>query len=142
MRGINKVTLIGTLGRDPETKFTNAGNAIAEFSMATSESWKDKGSGERKERTEWHNFVAFGRLAEVAGQYLRKGSRAYIEGTLRTDSWERDGTKHYRTKINVRELQMLDSRRDGGAPPADRPGQPTRQTEPNGGNFPDDEIPF
>ena len=119
-RGINKVMLIGNLGRDPETRYAQNGNAVTRFSIATSESWKDRTSGEQQERTEWHNIVCFARLAEIAGEYLRKGSKVYIEGSLRTSSWEANGEKKYRTEINARELQMLDSRGsmgDGGMPP-------------------------
>jgi single-strand DNA-binding protein len=109
-RGINKVMLIGNLGRDPETRYAQNGSAVTRFSIATSESWKDRTSGEQQERTEWHNVVCFARLAEIAGEYLRKGSKVYIEGSLRTSSWEANGEKKYRTEINARELQMLDSR--------------------------------
>jgi len=117
-RGINKVILIGNLGRDPETRYTQGGSAVTNFSVATSESWKDRQSGEQQERTEWHNVVCFARLAEIAGEYLRKGSKVYIEGSLRTSSWEQDGQKKYRTEIMARDLQMLDSRgsADSGAP--------------------------
>ena len=112
-RGINKVILIGNLGRDPETRYAQNGGAVTNFSVATSESWRDRGSGEQQERTEWHNVVCFARLAEIAGEYLRKGSKVYIEGSLRTSSWEQDGQKRYRTEIMARELQMLDSRGGG-----------------------------
>ena len=112
-RGINKVILIGNLGRDPETRYAQNGSAVTNFSVATSESWRDRTTGENQERTEWHNVVCFARLAEIAGEYLRKGSKVYIEGSLRTTSWEQDGQKRYRTEIMARELQMLDSR--GGA---------------------------
>lgn len=113
-RGINKVILIGNLGRDPETRYAQSGGAVTNFSVATSESWRDKTSGENQERTEWHNVVCFARLAEIAGEYLRKGSKVYIEGSLRTSSWEQDGQKRYKTEVMARELQMLDSR-GGGA---------------------------
>ena len=113
-RGINKVILIGNLGRDPETRYSQGGSPITNFSVATSESWRDKSSGETQERTEWHNIVCFNRLAEIAGEYLRKGSKVYIEGQLRTSSWEADGQKKYRTEVYARELQMLDSRGDSG----------------------------
>lgn len=113
-RGINKVILIGNLGRDPETRYAQSGGAVTNFSVATSESWRDRTSGEQQERTEWHNVVCFARLAEIAGEYLRKGSKVYIEGSLRTTSWEQDGQKRYRTEIMARELQMLDSRGGGG----------------------------
>ncbi|MEM7003909.1 MAG: single-stranded DNA-binding protein [Pseudomonadota bacterium] len=112
-RGINKVILIGNLGRDPETRYAQNGSAVTNFSVATSESWRDRASGEQQDRTEWHNVVCFARLAEIAGEYLRKGSKVYIEGSLRTSSWEQEGQKRYRTEIMARELQMLDSR--GGA---------------------------
>ena len=92
-RGINKVMLIGNLGRDPETRYAQNGSAVTRFSIATSESWKDRTSGEQQERTEWHNVVCFARLAEIAGEYLRKGSKVYIEGSLRTSSWEANGEK-------------------------------------------------
>jgi single-strand DNA-binding protein len=114
-RGINKVILIGNLGRDPETRYSQGGNAVTNFSVATSESWKDRQSGEQQDRTEWHNVVCFSRLAEIAGEYLKKGSKVYIEGSLRTSSWEQDGQKRYRTEVMAKELQMLDSR-GGGAP--------------------------
>lgn len=111
MRGVNKVILVGNLGKDPEVRYSQSGSAVAKFSIATSESWKDKKSGEQQERTEWHNVVCFARLAEIAGEYLRKGSKVYIEGSLRTSSWETDsGEKRYRTEVNARELQMLDTR--------------------------------
>ena len=112
-RGVNKVILVGNLGRDPETRYAQNGSAVTNFSIATSESWRDRASGEQQERTEWHNVVCFARLAEIAGEYLRKGSKVYIEGSLRTTSWEQEGQKRYRTEIMARELQMLDSR--GGA---------------------------
>ena len=115
-RGVNKVILVGNLGRDPETRYAQNGTAVTRFSVATSESWRDRTSGEQQERTEWHNVVCFARLAEIAGE-LRKGSKVYIEGQLRTSSWEADGQKKYRTEVNAREMQMLDSRgsMDAGA---------------------------
>ena len=109
-RGVNKVILLGNVGRDPETRYAQNGTAVTRFSVATSEIWKDRSSGEQQERTEWHNIVCFARLAEVAGEYLKKGSKVYIEGQLRTSSWEQDGQKKYRTEVNARELQMLDSK--------------------------------
>ena len=118
-RGINKVILIGNLGRDPETRYAQNGSAVTNFSVATSENWRDRTTGEQQERTEWHNVVCFARLAEIAGEYLRKGSKVYIEGSLRTTSWEQDGQKRYRTEIMARDMQMLDSRGGGqgmGAP--------------------------
>ena len=112
-RGVNKVILVGNLGRDPETRYAQNGNAVTSFSVATSETWRDRTTGENQERTEWHNVVCFSRLAEIAGEYLRKGSKVYIEGSRRTSSWEQDGQKRYKTDIQAREMQMLDSR--GGA---------------------------
>ena len=146
-RGINKVILIGNLGRDPETRYTQGGSPVTNFSVATSESWKDRQTGENQERTEWHNVVCFGRQAEVASQYLRKGSKVFIEGSLRTSSWEQDGQKKYRTEIACRDFQMLDSRGQGGggAPSGFEP----QQSGPSYDNAPtlpaddfDDDIPF
>ena len=122
-RGINKVILIGNLGRDPETRYAQNGTAVTSFSVATSESWRDRTTGENQERTEWHNVVCFARLAEIAGEYLRKGSKVYIEGSLRTNSWEQDGQKRYKTDIHARELQMLDSRGGMGGMPAGQGSQ-------------------
>ncbi|MEM7098485.1 MAG: single-stranded DNA-binding protein [Pseudomonadota bacterium] len=130
-RGINKVILIGNLGRDPETRYAQSGSPVTNFSIATSESWRDRATGENQERTEWHNVVCFARLAEIAGEYLRKGSKVYIEGSLRTSQWEQDGQKRYRTEIMARELQMLDSR--GGAPMGG--GAPTGFESNSGGNM-------
>ena len=121
-RGINKVILIGNLGRDPETRYSQGGSPITNFSLATSESWRDRQTGEQHDRTEWHNLVCFSRLAEIAGEYLRKGSKVYIEGRLQTSSWEQDGQKRYRTEIIVRDMQMLDSRADSGVHSARPPG--------------------
>ena len=122
-RGVNKVILLGNVGRDPETRYAQNGTAVTRFSIATSEIWKDRSSGEQQERTEWHNIVCFARLAEVAGEYLKKGSKVYIEGQLRTSSWEQDGQKKYRTEVNARELQMLDSKvqSEMQSPPLDEP---------------------
>jgi single-strand DNA-binding protein len=113
-RGINKVILIGNLGADPETRYTQGGSPVTNFRIATSENWKDKQSGENRERTEWHSCVTFGRLAEIAGEFLRKGSKVYVEGSLRTSSWETDGQTRYKTEIILNEMQMLDSRGGGG----------------------------
>ena len=125
-RGINKVILIGNLGRDPETRYTQNGSAVTQFSVATTENWRDRNSGEQQERTEWHNVVCFARLAEIAGEYLRKGSKVYIEGSLRTSSWEQDGQKRYRTEVMARELQMLDSRGGGGGANFQSGGAPSQ----------------
>jgi single-strand DNA-binding protein len=119
-RGINKVILIGNLGADPETRYTKGGTPVTSFRVATSESWRDKESGQTEERTEWHRISTFGRLAEITGEYLRKGSKVYVEGSLRTSSWDgQDGQKRFSTEIVARDVQMLDSRgagMGGGAP--------------------------
>ena len=113
-RGINKVILVGNLGRDPETRYMPSGGAVTNVSIATSKSWRDRDSGEQKERTEWHRVVFFNRLAEIANEYLKRGSKVYVEGELRTREWEREGQKHYTTEIVANEMQMLDSRGEGG----------------------------
>ena len=114
-RGVNKVILIGNLGADPEVRYTPDGAPVANFNLATSESWNDRSSGEKQERTEWHRLVVWRKLAEIAGQYLKKGSKIYIEGKLQTRSWEdQSGQKRYTTEVVVNELQMLDSRGEGG----------------------------
>ncbi|OTG88147.1 recombinase RecB [Acinetobacter sp. ANC 4558] len=115
MRGVNKVILVGTLGRDPETKTFPNGGSLTQFSIATSESWTDKTSGERKEQTEWHRIVLHNRLGEIAQQYLRKGSKVYIEGSLRTRQWtDQNGQERYTTEIRGEQMQMLDSNRQQG----------------------------
>jgi single-strand DNA-binding protein len=139
---INKVILVGRLGKDPEIKSTPGGTTVAKFTMATDEKFTDK-SGEKQERTEWHNIVAWARLAEICGQYLRKGSLVYIEGSIRTDSWEdkESGQKRYRTEIVAREMKMLDRKRDseeGGGYGARRPAAATA----GGPSEDDDEVPF
>lgn len=113
-RGINKVILVGNLGADPETRYTPGGAAITSIRIATSEAWKDKQTGEQQERTEWHRVKFFGRLAEIAGEYLKKGSQVYIEGKLRTEEWEKDGVKRYSTDVIADEMQMLGGRTGGG----------------------------
>ena len=113
-RGINKVILVGNLGRDPETRYMPSGGAVTNVSIATSKGWKDRDSGEQKERTEWHRIVFFNKLAEIAGEYLKRGSKVYIEGELRTRDWEKDGQKHYTTEVVASEMQMLDSRGEMG----------------------------
>ena len=139
-RGVNKAIIVGNLGADPETKSTAGGSTITNLSVATSEAWKDKQTGEKRENTEWHRVVIFGKLAEIAGQYLSKGSKVYLEGRLQTRKWQdRDGNDRYTTEIVANEMQMLDSK--GGQRMA---GQST----PTGGsgreNPPglDDDIPF
>lgn len=113
MRGVNKAILVGVLGRDPETKTFQNGGSLTQFSIATSESWTDKNTGERKEHTEWHRIVASNRLGEIAQQYLKKGSKVYIEGKLKTRQWtDQNGQERYTTEISANELQMLDSKGD------------------------------
>jgi single-strand DNA-binding protein len=122
-RGINKVILVGNLGVDPETRYMPSGSAVTNLRIATSESWKDKQSGEQQERTEWHRVAMFGRLAEIAAEYLRKGSQVYIEGSLRTRKWQdNDGNDRYSTEIIANEMQMLGSRGDASAPARAAPG--------------------
>jgi single-strand DNA-binding protein len=117
-RGINKVILIGNLGADPETRAMPSGTTVANLRVATSESWRDKQTGEQQERTEWHRVALFGRLAEIAGEYLRKGSQVYIEGSLRTRKWQdKQGNERYSTEIVGNELQMLGGRGGGGGAP-------------------------
>ncbi len=112
-RGVNKVIIIGNIGQDPEIKYMPSGGAVTNVSIATSESWKDKTTGQPQERTEWHRVVFFNRLGEIAGQYLKKGSKVYIEGSLRTRKWQaQDGTDRYTTEIVANEMQMLDGRGD------------------------------
>lgn len=142
-RGINKVILVGNLGRDPETRYMPSGGAVTNVSVATSKSWKDKDSGEQKDRTEWHRVVFFNRLAEVAGEYLKRGSKVYVEGELRTRDWEKDGQKHYTTEIVASEMQMLDSRGEmggggysagGGNGGGNSAGNPGGNPDPNSGS--------
>ncbi|MGB4246677.1 MAG: single-stranded DNA-binding protein [Pseudohongiellaceae bacterium] len=109
-RGVNKVILVGNVGGDPEMRNLPSGGAVANVTLATSESWKDKNTGQPQEKTEWHRVVFFNRLAEIVGEYVKKGSKLYIEGSLRTRSWEQDGIKRYATEIVAGEMQMLDSR--------------------------------
>lgn len=154
-RGVNKVILIGNLGNDPETKFLPSGGAVTNVSLATSESWKDKQTGQMQERTEWHRVVFFNKLAEIAGEYLKKGSKVYVEGSLRTRKWQgQDGQDRYTTEIVVSEMQMLDGRGEGGSAqprqggysaPAQSGSAPAAAT---GGGYAapsgdfDDDIPF
>ncbi len=115
-RGVNKVILVGNLGKDPETRYMPSGSAVTNLTLATSESWKDKQSGEAQERTEWHKVAMFGRLAEIAAEYLRKGSQIYIEGKLRTRKWQdKEGKDRWTTEIVADEMQMLGSKGGGGA---------------------------
>lgn len=170
-RGINKVILIGNLGQDPETRYMPSGGAVTNVTLATSETWKDKTTGQPQERTEWHRVVFFNRLGEIAGEYLKKGSKVYVEGSLRTRKWQgQDGQDRYTTEIVASEMQMLDSRGGAGggmndgsynqAPPQQRqpqqaaapqqqnqnqpPQQQNQPPQPPAGSFDDfdDDIPF
>jgi single-strand DNA-binding protein len=169
-RGVNKVIIVGNCGQDPETRFMPSGGAVTNLSIATSESWKDKNTGDQQERTEWHRVVFFNRLAEIAGEYVKKGSKLYVEGSLRTRKWQgQDGQDRYTTEIVASEMQMLDSRggQQGGgdyqqsstqqygqqsapqqntpqqqAPSAQQQGQNAPQQAPQGMDSFDDDIPF
>ena len=142
--GINKVILVGNLGQDPEIKFTAGGAAVTTLSIATSDSWKDKDSGMEQERTEWHRVVLWRRLAEIAGEYLKKGSKVYIEGQLQTRKWEKEGQTRYTTEIIARDIQFLDSK--GSASPSDQedPGLTSNQSTQDVSDslIEDDDIPF
>ena len=141
-RGINKVILVGNVGKDPETRYSAGGTAIASVSVATSESWKDKQTGEKQERTEWHRVKFFGKLAEIVGEYVKKGSQVYVEGSLRTDKYtDKQGVERYSTDIIASEMQMLGGR-DGAAPSAPRASKPVKDCpQPESDDF-DDSIPF
>jgi single-strand DNA-binding protein len=132
-KGINKCIIVGNLGQDPNMQHMPSGGAVTSISVATSESWKDKNTGQQQDRTEWHRIVFFNKLAEIAGQYLKKGSKVYIEGSLRTRTWEKDGEKRYTTEIVANEMQMLDNKGEGGNGASNN-----AQTTPE---F-DDDIPF
>ena len=151
-RGVNKVILVGNLGKDPEVRYMPNGNAVANITLATTESWKDKQSGEQQEKTEWHRIVMFRRLGEIAGEYLKKGSQVYIEGKLQTRKWQdNSGNDRYTTEIVANEMQMLGGRGGGGstgfssdsAPAQAAPAQSAPAPAPAaaGGDF-DDDIPF
>ena len=138
MAGVNKVIIVGNLGRDPEVRYTKGGVPAATFTVATSEDWKDKDSGQKQERTEWHRIIAWRGLADICGKYLRKGSQVYIEGKIQTRQWQdKDGVQRYTTEIVVQNMQMLGARRDESAP---APAMPTDVPEPS--NLPEDDIPF
>ena len=156
-RGVNKVILVGNVGTDPETRYMPNGNAVTNITLATSETWKDKNTGQQQERTEWHRITFYQRLAEIVAEYVRKGSKLYVEGRLQTRSWEQDGVKRYATDIIANEMQMLDSKGSGGAGSSDgysqsanRQGAPAGQTATAGEQSPpandfdsfDDDIPF
>jgi single-strand DNA-binding protein len=162
-RGINKVILVGNLGADPETRYTASGGAITTIRIATSEAWKDKTTGQQQERTEWHRIKFFGRLAEIAGEYLRKGSQVYVEGSLRTDKYtDKEGVERFTTDIVANEMQMLGGRGEGGGGAArggagadrgggnergprggdDRQAPSSSRQGPPAEEFSDDDIPF
>lgn len=127
-RGVNKVILVGNVGKDPETRYLPSGGAVTNVTLATSDTWKDKNTGQPQEKTEWHRIVFFNRLAEIVNEYVRKGSKLYIEGRLQTRSWEQDGITRYATEIVANEMQMLDSRGGGsGGGQDDQFGQNSRQ---------------
>lgn len=161
MASVNKVILVGNLGRDPETRYAPSGDAICNITVATTDTWKDRNSGEKKEATEWHRVVFYGKLAEIAGQYLRKGRSVYVEGSLRTRKWQdKDGQDRYTTEIRADVMQMLGGSREGGEAPmqggddfggssSNRRPAPQRESrpepaQPSGGGFGDfdDDIPF
>lgn len=140
-RGVNKVILIGVLGKDPEVRSQKNGGAVANVSIATNEEWKDKNTGEKQKRTEWHNLVFWGRLAEIAGEYLRKGSTIYVEGSLRTEKWQdKEGRDRYTTKINVSEMQMLGDGKNRSKDDGDAPQKSA--TDNTADEKFDDDIPF
>lgn len=144
-RGVNKVILVGTIGQDPEVKYLTNGNAVCNLSLATSEQWKDKQTGEKKEKTEWHRVVMFGKVAEIAGEYCRKGSQVYIEGKLETREWEKDGVKRYTTEIKVDmqgTMQLLGGKPADGGQQQSRPQQQNQQSAPRASDPMDDGIPF
>jgi single-strand DNA-binding protein len=145
-RGVNKVILVATVGKDPEVKYMPSGGAVVNLTAATNESWKDKQTGEKKERTEWHRLTFYNRLAEIVGEYVRKGSQIYVEGRLRTRDYEKEGQKHYVTEIMVDEMQMLGGRSGAGEPRfAEAKPQSAAKTpdkEPASSDFQDDDIPF
>jgi single-strand DNA-binding protein len=154
MASVNKVILVGNLGRDPETRYSTDGGAITNVSIATTDTWKDKGSGEKQERTEWHRVVFFNRLAEIAGEYLKKGSQVYIEGALRTRKWtDKEGAEKYTTEIVADRMQMLGGRQGAGDRMPSEPRETAMASEPRGGGGGarkpagkfeemDDDIPF
>ena len=150
MASVNRVILIGNLGKDPETRYAPSGDAICNITLATTDTWRDKASGEKREATEWHKVGFFGKLAEIAGQYLRKGSQVYIEGSLRTRKWtDKDGVERYTTEIRADVMKMLGGKGDGQQSDAPRqsapaPSTPAPKKQASGGGFGDfdDDIPF
>ena len=143
MASVNKVILVGTLGRDPEIRYSTDGGAIANISLATSDKWKDKASGEKQERTEWHRVVFFGKLAEIAGEYLKKGSQTYIEGSLRTRKWQdKQGQERYTTEIIADKMQMLGGKVSNGNDPTPSEPNPKPARAPSKFDSLEDSIPF
>jgi single-strand DNA-binding protein len=156
MASVNKVIIVGNLGRDPEVRYTPNGDSITNVTIATTDTWKDKATGEKKEATEWHRVVFFGKLAEIAGQYLKKGRQVYVEGALRTRKWQdKEGQERYTTEIVANEMKMLGSREGMSDPPPRESGggasaasgggnRPAAAAQPAGSNFNDfeDDIPF
>jgi single-strand DNA-binding protein len=145
MAGVNKVILLGNLGQDPEIRYMADGTAVTNFSIATSETWKDKQTGEKKERTEWHRVVAWRQLGELCGKYLAKGRQVYIEGKLQTRSWEKDGVTRYTTEIVASEVQFIGGNRDesaGRGRPAGNQAMDRGYPEPPIADMPQDDIPF
>ena len=153
-KGVNKVIICGNLGQDPEVRYMPNGNAVANISVATSESWKDKYTQEQKEETEWHRCVCYGKLAEIVGEYIKKGSKIYLEGKLKTRKWkDQQGVDRYTTEIVFDEMQMMDSKPQGASQSPQQPQRPAQQPQNNGyasarnapqqpANFDDDIIPF
>ncbi|NNF97771.1 MAG: single-stranded DNA-binding protein [Desulfobacteraceae bacterium] len=143
MSDLNKAMIIGRLGRDPEIRYTPDGRAVSNFTVATSDKWKDKATGEPREKTEWHRVVAFGRLGEICGEYLGKGKQVFIEGRLRTRSWEKDGVTRYTTEIEATSMQMLGTKGGSGENAGNsRPVQDQGYPEPPIPDAQDDDIPF
>ena len=143
MAGVNKAIVVGRLGNDPEVRYAASGSAVANISVATSEQWKDKNSGEKQERTEWHRITLFGRQAELAGEYLKKGSQVYIAGRIETSKYQdkETGSDRWSTKIVAREMQFLDSRGGGGDSQSASSASPPQRDSGPSGDF-DDDIPF
>ena len=141
-RGINKVILVGNLGRDPETRYLPSGGAVTNVSLATSRSWKDRDSGEQREKTEWHRIVFFNRLGEIAGEYLKRGSKVYVEGELRTREWEKEGQKHFTTEIVANEMQMLDSKGGNSDYEKNNNSSIAAPSSLSSSDMVDDDIPF
>ena len=141
-RGVNKVILVGNVGNDPEVRYMPNGNAVANISIATSDSWKDRNTGEQQERTEWHRVVFFNRLAEIVEQYVKKGTKLYLEGRLQTRSYEQDGVKKYSTEIVANEMQMLDSKGGGSAYETSNSSSGATPNSLSSPEIIDDDIPF